>query len=270
MNRGGIKLLPVLLFGGYMLYYYFSNQQTVPLTGRKQLVDISKEQEAALGYQSYAQILRQEQVVRGTKEAALIQQIGQRLAAATREDGAGYQWEFNLINSDQINAFCLPGGKVAVYTGILPVAKNQNGLAAIMGHEIAHAIARHGAERMAQQKLVQLGTMAAGVAVSDMDPQMQRGVMGALGVGAQFGVLLPFSRNHESEADFMGIVYAARACYDPNEATQVWVRMGQVSGGGRQPAQFMSTHPSHETRIKQLEDWMPKALAERPSTCAAN
>ena len=267
-RRGGIKLLPILMFGAYMLYYYFANQQTVPLTGRKQLVDISREQEAALGYQSYAQILQQEEVVRGTREAALIQEIGKRLAQATREDGADFEWEFNLINSEQINAFCLPGGKVAVYTGILPVAKNGDGLAAIMGHEIAHAIARHGAERMAQQKLVQIGTLAAGVAVSDMDPGMRRGVMGALGVGAQFGVLLPFSRDHESEADYMGILYAARACYDPREAPQVWVRMGEASGGGRQPAEFMSTHPSHETRIKQLNEWMPKALAERPSTCA--
>lgn len=267
MNRGGIKLLPILLFGAYMAYYYFSNQQTVPLTGRKQLVDISREQEAALGLQSYAQILRQEQVVRNGKEADLIREIGQKLAKATREDGNGFEWEFNLINSDQVNAFCLPGGKVAVYTGILPVAKNIDGLAAIMGHEIAHAIARHGAERMAQQKLVQIGTMAAGVAVSDMDPSMQRGVMGALGVGAQFGVLLPFSRDHESEADFMGIIYAARACYDPREAPELWVRMGQASGGGRAPSEFMSTHPSHETRIRQLNEWMPKALEERAQVC---
>ena len=267
MNRGGIKLLPILLFGAYMAYYYLANQQTVPLTGRKQLVDISRKQEAALGYQSYAQILRTEQIVRGTKDAAMIQEIGQRLAKATREDGAGYEWEFNLINSDQVNAFCLPGGKVAVYTGILPVAKNADGMAAIMGHEIAHAIARHGAERMAQQKLVQIGTLAAGVAISDMDSAAQRGVMGALGVGAQFGVLLPFSRNHESEADYMGIIFAARACYDPSEAPKVWVRMGEMSGGGRQPAQFMSTHPSHATRIKQLEGWMPKALEERQQSC---
>lgn len=267
MNRGGIKLLPILLFGAYMAYYYFSNQQTVPLTGRKQLVDISREQEAALGYQSYAQILRQEQVIRSGKEADLIKEIGQKLARATREDGNGFQWEFNLINSNQINAFCLPGGKVAVYTGILPVAKTVDGLAAIMGHEIAHAIARHGAERMAQQKLLQIGTMAAGVAVSDMDPSMQRGVMGALGVGAQFGVLLPFSRNHESEADYMGILYAARACYDPTEAPKLWVRMGEAAGGGRGPSEFMSTHPSHETRIRQLNEWMPKALEERQQSC---
>lgn len=267
MNRGGIKLLPILLFGAYMAYYYFSNQQTVPLTNRKQLVDISREQEAQLGLQSYAQILRQEQVVKNGKEADLVREIGQRLAKATGEHGAGFQWEFNLINADQVNAFCLPGGKVAVYTGILPVAKNVDGLAAIMGHEIAHAIARHGAERMAQQKLVQIGTMAAGVAVSDMDPSMQRGVMGALGVGAQFGVLLPFSRDHESEADYMGIIYAARACYDPREAPELWVRMGQASGGGRAPAEFMSTHPSHDTRIRQLNEWMPKALDERTQAC---
>ena len=266
MSRGGIKILPLLLFGAYMLYYYFSNQETVPLTGRKQLVDISREQEAALGYQSYRQILRQEAIVPSGAQVDLVKSIGGRLAKVAEDPG--FEWEFNLINSEQVNAFCLPGGKVAVYTGILPVAKNADGLAAVMGHEIAHAIARHGAERMAHQKLVQIGTLAAGVAVSDMSPEAQRGVMGALGVGAQFGVLLPFSRDHESEADYMGLIYAARACFDPREAPRLWERMGQA-GGGRAPAEFMSTHPSHETRIRQLNEWMPKALEERSRVCGS-
>ncbi len=263
-RRGGFKLLPLLLFGAYLAYYYFSNQQTVPLTGRKQLVDISRDQEAALGYQSYQQVLRQEQVLRSGREVDLVKSIGARLAKVAEDPG--FQWEFNVIQSDQVNAFCLPGGKVAVYTGILPVAKNENGLAAVMGHEIAHAIARHGAERMAYQKLVQLGTLAAGVAFSDLEPAQQRMVMGALGVGAQFGVLLPFSREHESEADYMGIIYAARACFDPSEAPRLWERMGQA-GGGRNPAEWQSTHPSHETRIRQLNEWMPEALEARKKTC---
>ena len=263
-GRSGIKLLPVLLFGIYGVYYYFSNQETVPVTGRTQLVDISRDQEAALGLQSYRQILRQENVVTTGQNAETIKAIGARISAVT--ESSGFKWEYNLIDSPQVNAFCLPGGKVAVYSGILPVAKNTDGLAAIMGHEIAHAIARHGAERMAHQKLVQIGTLAAGVAVSDMDPGQQRAVMGALGVGAQFGLLLPFSREHESEADYMGLIYLARACFDPTEAPKLWERMGQASGG-KGPAQFMSTHPSHETRIRQFQQWMPEALKIRQEKC---
>ena len=154
-----------------------------------------------------------------------VREIGRRIAIAAGPDDPGFDWEFNVIQSDQINAFCLPGGKGAVYTGIIPVAKNIDGLAAIMVHEIFHAIARHGAGRMAHQKLAQLGTMAAGMALGDMDPQTQHAVMWALGVGAHYGVLLPFSRDHESEADYMGLGYAARACYDLTEAPELWVRM---------------------------------------------
>ena len=264
MRRSGLKVLPLLAFGIYFLYYYFSNQETVPLTGRTQLVDISREQEAALGYQSYRQVLRQSSVVKEGQAYEQVRSIGSRLAKVAEDPG--FEWEFNLIQSQEVNAFCLPGGKVAIYTGILPVAKNADGLAAIMGHEIAHAIARHGAERMAHQKLAQLGTLAAGVALSDMDVTAQRAVMGALGLGAQFGVLLPFSREHESEADYMGLIYAARACFDPREAPAIWERMSQV-GDGRRVSEFMSTHPAHETRIRKLQEWMPEALEIRSKNC---
>lgn len=266
-RRGGrIKWLPILLFLLYMGYYYVSNQEEVPLTGRTQLVDLSREQEVALGFQSYQEILSQENVVRGGEQVELIREIGRRIAIAAQTDDPGFDWEFNLIQSDQANAFCLPGGKVAVYTGILPVAQNTDGLAIIMGHEIAHAIARHGAERIAHQKLVQIGSMAATFALSDMDYQTQSMVMGALGVGAQYGVLLPFSRDHESEADYIGLVYAARSCFDPTEAPKLWERMGAASGGG-QPAEFTSTHPSHATRIRQFDEWMPEALDIRKQHC---
>ena len=262
--QGRFKILPLVLFGIYGVYFYFSNRETVPLTGRKQLVDMSREQEAALGLQSYRQILRRENVVTTGRNAELIQQIGRRISAVAEDPG--FRWDYTLIDSPQVNAFCLPGGKVAFYTGILPVAKNADGIAVIMGHEIAHAIARHGAERMAHQKLFQIGSMAAGVAISDMDPAQQRAVMGALGVGAQYGVLLPFSRDHESEADYMGLIYVARACFDPTEAPRLWQRMGEASGG-RRPAEFTSTHPSHETRIRQFEKWMPEALKIRQAKC---
>ena len=152
---GRMRLIPLVLFGLYFAYYYFSNQQRVPMTGRKQLVDMSREQESALGLQSYRQILQTSNVVRTGPLADKIKAIGQRIAKVAEDPG--FQWDYSLIESPQVNAFCLPGGKVAVYTGILPVAANDNGLAAIMGHEIAHAIARHGAERMAQQKLMQFG-----------------------------------------------------------------------------------------------------------------
>ncbi len=265
-RMGPLRWVPVILFGLYFVYYYYSNQEEVPLTGRTQLVDISREQEIALGLQSYQQILSQSRVVSQGEQVDVVRSIGWKLARAAGDLDPGFDWEFNVIASDQINAFALPGGKVGVYTGILPVAENVDGLAAIMGHEIAHAIARHGAERMAHQKLAQLGTLAAGVALGDMSYESQRLVLGALGAGAQVGVLMPFSRKHESEADYMGLVFLARACFDPTEAPRLWARMGEV-GGGQAPPEFMSTHPSHQTRIAQFEDWMPEALAIRDRHC---
>jgi predicted Zn-dependent protease len=264
-RSGRFRIWPIVLFGAFFLWYWFSHQEEVPLTGRKQLVDLSREQEAALGLQSYQQILSQSQIVQSGSDVDMVREIGRRLAAVAEDPG--FEWEFNVIASDQANAFALPGGKVAVYTGLIPVAQNADGLAVVMGHEIAHAIARHGAERIAHEKLAQLGSLAVGTAISDMDVQTQRMVMGALGVGTQFGVLLPFSRSHESEADYMGLIYAARACFDPREAPKLWERMEQMSGG-QQPAEFMSTHPGHETRIQNLNGWMPEALRVRAESCS--
>jgi predicted Zn-dependent protease len=261
-----VRLIPIVLFAIYGLYYYVSNQETVPITGRTHLVDMTREQEVSLGLQTYQDILSQSKVVPQGEAVDLIQTIGQKLARAAADVDPGFEWEFNVIQSDQANAFALPGGKTAVYTGLFPVAENTNGLAVVMGHEIAHVIARHGAERMAYQKLVQIGSMAATVALGDMDYQTQRAVMGALGVGAQYGVLLPFSREHESEADYMGLLFVARACFDPTEAPKLWERMGQMSQG-QQPSEFMPTHPSHGTRIKQFEEWMPEALTIRKEHC---
>lgn len=263
-TSGALRLLPVAAFALYFLWFYISHQEEVPLTGRKQLVDISQQQEMALGLQSYREILSRERVLNEGEAVDAVRNIGARIAEVAEDPG--FSWEFNVIASEQANAFALPGGKVAVYSGILPVAENLNGLAVIMGHEIAHAIARHGAERMAYQKLVQFGSLAAGMAIGDMDVQTQRMVMGALGVGAQVGVLLPFSRSHESEADYMGLVYVARACFDPREAPLLWQRMGEAAGGKSQ-AEFMSTHPSHATRIAQFEEWMPEALEIRARHC---
>ncbi|MGV6816534.1 MAG: M48 family metallopeptidase [Thiotrichales bacterium] len=266
-RRSGLSLrwIPILLFAGYFAFFYFSNQEEVPLTGRTQLVDMDRAEEMQLGLQSWQQIRQESRLVHSGQNLQVIQEVGQRIAAAAASEDPGFDWEFNLIQSDQANAFCLPGGKVAFHTGILPIAENIDGVAVIMGHEIAHAIARHGAERMAFQKLVQFGTMAASMALGDLDLGTQRTIMGAMGVGSQYGVLLPFSRKHESEADYIGLMYVARACYDPREAPKLWERMLKASGGS--PSEFGSTHPSPETRIQQFEKWMPEALRLREESC---
>jgi predicted Zn-dependent protease len=166
----------------------------------------------------------------------------------------------SVIKSPQANAFCLPGGKIAVYTGILPLTQTDAGLATVLGHEMAHATSRHGSQRLLQQSIAQTAIAGAAYSMSDYDPQRRGMIMAALGAGAQYGVLLPFSRQHESEADQIGLVYMARAGFDPRESIGFWERMAKA--GERQPPEFMSTHPSHGTRIQQLEQWMPQAMEE--------
>jgi metalloendopeptidase OMA1, mitochondrial len=265
-RRGGLRIWPLLLFGAFFLYYKFSHTETAPITGRSQMIDMSRDQEMALGLQSYQEILSQSNVVNSGQAVDAVNVIGERIRAAAKDYDPGFQWEYKLIQSDQANAFALPGGKVAVYTGLLPIAENADGLAIVMGHEIGHALLRHGAERMAHQKLAQFGQLAVGMSVGDMSPGMRTMVMGAMGVGAQYGIMLPFSRDHESEADKVGLLLVARACFDPREAPRLWERMGAASGG-KQPAEFMSTHPAPETRIKQFEAWMPDALKTYAENC---
>ncbi len=264
-QRRGFKLFPIILFGIFALVYYFGNRQENPYTGRKQLIDMSPDQEAALGLQSYQQVLSESRVVSGGSSVTLVQDVGKRIAAAAAE--SGYEWEFNLIDSDQANAFCLPGGKVAIYSGILPLTQSADGLAVVMGHEIAHALSHHGAERMAQQRLAEFGQIAVNMASSDMDPGKRRAIMGAFGLGAQYGVMLPFSRKHESEADYIGLILMSRACFNPEEAVPFWERMSQANSARGTPPQFASTHPSDTTRIQQLKSWMPEALQERAKHC---
>ncbi len=265
VRRGRFHLLPVIIFliGGAI--YYFSHQQTVPITGRSQMIDMSRQDEIALGLQSYDQFKHEAQIVRSGAEAALVQEVGKRIAAVS--DAPDFEWEFNLFQSPDVNAFCLPGGKVAVFQGIMPVAKSAEGLAVVMGHEIAHAIARHGAERMAQENLARMGQLAFNMATGDMDQSQRQAVMGAFGVGAQFGVLLPFSRKHESEADHIGLILLARACFDPAEAPIFWKRMAEATERSARPPEFASTHPTDDRRIRQLEAWLPEAQAERAKYC---
>jgi len=226
---------------------------TTPETNRKQFVAVSEGQMASLGEDAWKEIKTKEKLSTDTQASAAVESIGRKIAAAS---GKNYSWEFSLFESKEINAFCLPGGKVGVYTGILAIAKNNAGLAAILGHEVAHAVARHSAERVTQSLLV------AGVLISIdkamEDSNRKKMVLAGLGLGAQFGVILPYSRFHESEADSIGLTYSAKAGFDPREAPAFWQRMSSTGG---QPPEFLSTHPNPGSRIRALESQMPEALS---------
>jgi predicted Zn-dependent protease len=262
MKRRSLTIFPLVIAGLFAAFQYFGAEKVKnPETGETVRVAMSTEQEQALGLQSYQDVLSQSEVVTSGPEREQVERVARRLARAVGEAGAGFSWQVALIRSPQINAFCLPGGKIAVFTGILPVAKNEAGLAAVMGHEMAHAIARHGSQRLLRTNLAQTVMMGAQFSFSDLDWNQRRMVIAALGAGAQYGVLLPFSRNHETEADEMGLLYMARAGFDPSEAVSFWERM-QTAGGGAQQPEFTSTHPSGETRIAHLRALMPRAQAE--------
>ena len=261
MERRHIKWLPLLLAGLFFAYQYFSSEKFVnPETGRKSHVAMSTREEASLGVQSYQQVLAQSESVNSGPELETVKRVASRLATATGKAGADFDWQVSLIRSSQANAFCLPGGKIVVYTGILPITQNEPALATVLGHEMAHATSRHGSQRVLEQNLAQTALTGVAMSLSDMDYDKQRAVMGALGAGTQFGVLMPFSRKHESEADEIGLLYMARAGYDPRDSIRFWQRM--ENAGGAQPPEFLSSHPSHGTRIQQLEAEMPKALEE--------
>lgn len=232
---------------------------TTPVTNRQALNLVPDVQMNALGVQSYKEVLAKEKISKDSRLNEIVTRIGKRIAVAS---GANFDWEFAVIDNDKtVNAFCLPGGKIAVYTGILPVAANEAALAAVMGHEVAHATARHGAERMSQAVVAQIGLGALDGVLAD---SRYRGLaMGALGLGAQFGVLLPYSRLHESEADKIGLLYMAKAGYDPKEAAGLWQRM--AASGGRVP-EFMSTHPDPLKRSKELEK---QAILVQPEYAAS-
>jgi predicted Zn-dependent protease len=240
---------------------------TNPVTGRKQLTLIPSSEMLGMSYQQYGDFLKSNKLSTDQKQTEMVKRLGGRIQKAVEQYAQqkgwserlqGYNWEFNLVESKDVNAWCMPGGKVVVYTGILPVTQTETGLAVVMGHEIAHAVAEHGNERMSQGLLANLGGMALSVALKDKPQQTQQLWMTAFGVGAQFGVLLPFSRSQESESDHMGLIFMAMAGYDPNEAVTFWQRM--AASGGQKPPEFMSTHPSDETRINDIKARMPEAL----------
>lgn len=235
---------------------------TVPVTGRKSFNLIPDGQASSLGADAYRQVLSESKTITSGPDYERVMRVGRALAAVC--DEKSFEWEFNLIDdSKTVNAFCLPGGKVAVYSGILPICENEAGLAVVMGHEIAHAVARHGSERMSNNLAFQVAGMGLETLLNEKSAATRQLVMTAYGVGGQVGVLLPFSRSHESEADHIGLIYMARAGYDPREAPRFWQRMS--ADGGARPPEWLSTHPNPDNRVKQLEAWMPEALKEYPA-----
>jgi predicted Zn-dependent protease len=241
---------------------------TVPVTGRRQLSLISAPEMAAMGADSYEQFLQESKLSTETRQTTMVQDVGVRISTAAeafmREHGMAeeidhYGWEFNLVEADTVvNAFCMPGGKIGVYSGILPVTRDETGLAVVVGHEVAHAIANHGGERMSQLLLVQMGGMALSRAVKEQPEKTQQLLMLAFGIGTNVGVLLPYSRQHESEADRIGLILMARAGYDPRAAVPFWERMNQQ--GGARPPEFLSTHPAPQRRIEDIKRYLTEAL----------
>ncbi|MBK8576119.1 MAG: M48 family metallopeptidase [Elusimicrobia bacterium] len=230
---------------------------TIPVSGRRSFNIVPEDQELTLGVQAYKEVIGQAKVSPDSTATAMVRRVGERIARVS--DRPDYDWEYILIDDPKNqNAFCLPGGKVAVYSGILPVTKTEAGLAVVLGHEIAHAIAKHGAERMSQNLLINLGGQTLEVALQKKPAETRQMVIQAFGLGATIGAVLPFGRSQESEADRIGLIYMAKAGYNPQEALAFWKRM-ETASSGQSPPQFLSTHPSHETRIRDLERWMPEA-----------
>jgi predicted Zn-dependent protease len=240
----------------------------VPITGRKQLSLVPESEMISMSLTSYAEFLKTNPISTDKVKTDMVRKVGNELAAAVTKYFAdnnlssqleGYKWEFNLVKNDTTqNAWCMPGGKVVVYSGILPITKDNNGLAVVLSHEIAHAIARHGNERMSQELLVQFGGIALNEAIKEK-PEETKGIFNtAYGIGSQVGVLLPYSREHELEADKLGLIFMAMAGYDPNTAVAFWERMAAI--GGSKPPEFLSTHPSDATRINKIKSALPEAM----------
>ena len=260
MKRKSIILLCLLFF--------LVSCATVPVTGRRQLSLITTNEINSMSFKAYDDFLSKHKVVSDTSQAQMVKSVGLKIQKAVEQYFAEqnmsehlkeYNWEFNLVDDSTVNAWCMPGGKVVVYTGILPVTKDETGLAVVMGHEIAHALANHGRERMSQGLIVQFGGIALSQALKNKPQQTQNLFLGAYGLGSQVGVLLPYSRLHESEADHLGLIFMAMAGYDPREAVNFWKRMASLKEGQSVPG-FLSTHPSDEARIKSLNELLPGAL----------
>jgi predicted Zn-dependent protease len=241
---------------------------TVPITERQQLSLIPRDTVLQTSFQQYDQFMQEHELSDNQEWKQMVERVGHKIQQSVEqyfqqqgmaEQLEGYNWEFNLVESDQVNAFAMPGGKVVIFEGIMPIAENETGLAVVMAHEIAHAVAGHGNERMSQQLAAQFGGLALATALSERPAQTQQLWMAAFGIGTQVGILLPYSRLHESEADYLGLVFMAMAGYNPEEAVDFWQRMAAKKGGAS-PPEFLSTHPADQTRIEQIKDQLPEVM----------
>jgi predicted Zn-dependent protease len=258
------RFLPLLAVGALL-----AACESAPVTGRSQMMLVSENTERQMGLQTYRQVLSKESLSYDAEANALVEKVGRRIAQAAEHPPASmwrapnYRWEFKTIDKNEPNAFCLPGGKVVVYTGLLPYTRTEAGLAVVIGHEVAHALARHGAERMSDQMVAQVGASAAAVALAATVGGRSRtympSMMAALGAGATVGFILPMSRAQESEADHIGLVLMALAGYDPREAIVVWKRLAAASVGTHQ-AEWLSTHPTDAARLADIRRWLPEAM----------
>lgn len=231
---------------------------SIPGTDKKVFIITTREQEAQMGEQAYRELLQKERVSRDARLNAMLQRVGKRIAAQVPV--SDFRWEFKLIESPEMNAFCLPGGKVAFYTGILKVLQNEDAMAIVMGHEVAHAVLRHGGQRMSEGLVVQAGLQAVDATLLK-DAKYRGPLIGMLGAGAAIGIVLPFSRANETEADTFGLKYSAAAGYDPAEGPRFWARFSKAVASGGKPPQFLSTHPADSTRIENLRKLQAEAQA---------
>lgn len=258
-----IKKILMLFLLGLFLY----SCATVPVTGRRQLSLVPNSEILPLSYDQYNQVLQENKLSDNQQWTAMVKNVGGRIKVAVEQYMAqkglssqldGYSWEFNLIEEETVNAWCMPGGKVAFYTGIMPICKDETGVAVVMGHEVAHAIANHGRERMSEGLVANLGLSSLSAAMGQNPTMTQQLLLQSVGIGTQLG-MLSFSRTHESEADEIGLIFMAMAGYDPREAPNFWERMA-AQGSGQRPPEFLSTHPHPESRIADLKKNMPEAL----------
>lgn len=259
-----------LIAGSALLLGIAAACSTNPFTGKSTLNFVSNSQLFPSSFAQYSDFLKENKVVSGTADAQRVTNVGQKIKAAAEKwlnangQGSylnGYQWEYKLVEDKAVNAWCMPGGKIVVYTGILPITKDDAGLATVMGHEVSHALANHGAQRMSASQLQQLGAVGVAVATSGKTAEQQQLWQQYYGMGSNVGVMLPFSRSHESEADMIGLTLMAIAGYNPDQAVAFWTRMSAQSGG-QAPPEFLSTHPSDATRIANIKALIPQAKAE--------
>jgi predicted Zn-dependent protease len=263
--KHALKSKLVILSG---LLFLLAGCSEVEITGRQQINFVPDSTMNSMSFKSYGEFVSTHKLSTNAEQTQMVKRVGGRIQNAVeqycnenniKDRLAGYEWEFNLVEDPNVNAWCMPGGKVVVYTGILPVAQGETGLAVVMGHEIAHAFAKHGAERMSHGLLVELGGMALSTAIKDKPEQTKNLFMQSYGIGTQVGVLLPYSRLQESEADHLGLIFMAMAGYNPEEAISFWQRMASQKTGAK-PLEFLSTHPADETRIQNLKDLLPDAM----------